>query len=74
MARVHSSFLLRCWQVGGGGRRIEVEHIQSGERTVCADVAAAVDWICTHGELGAAHDDPASGVREREGSDGYQVT
>lgn len=46
MARVRGSFLVRCWQVSGGAQRIEVEHIQSGTRTVYPTVAAAIEWIC----------------------------
>ena len=45
MARLYCAFLVRCWQVGDGVQRIEVEHIQSGEKTVVASMAAALNWI-----------------------------
>jgi hypothetical protein len=45
MGRLGGSFLLRCWRLGAGEERYEVEHIQSGERTVAASPAAAWAWI-----------------------------
>ena len=47
MSRSYGSFLLRCWQ-RDDEQRIEIEHIQSHERTRVATVAAAVEWICAH--------------------------
>ena len=44
-ARRYDSFVLRCWRVGGGERRIEVEHLQSGARTRVVTLRAAVAWI-----------------------------
>jgi hypothetical protein len=43
----YSSFLLRCWRLGDGRRRIEVEHIQTGIRARVASLAAASAWIET---------------------------
>jgi hypothetical protein len=51
MARGHSSFLLRCWWLNGSSERVEVEHIQTGEKVLVMSVAEAVAWICTR------HDD-----------------
>jgi hypothetical protein len=49
--RRHSSFLLRCWDLGRDGEeRIEIEHIQSGTKAVARSVEAAVSWICEHGD------------------------
>ncbi len=45
MAKLGGSFLIRYWHLGAGARRIEIEHIQSGERTLVASAAAALDWI-----------------------------
>ena len=47
MAHEYQSFLLRCWQLGDGSRRIAVEHVQSGERTLVATLDAAVAWLNT---------------------------
>ena len=46
MADTYTSFLLRCWQVAGG-RRIKIEHIQSGAGTQAASLAAALVWMET---------------------------
>ncbi len=48
MARAYASFVLRCWRLDAGERRITVEHIQSGERVAVPSVAAAVEWVCIH--------------------------
>ena len=45
MARSYCAFLLRCWRLDDGAQRIEVAHIQSGERTVLASLTAALAWI-----------------------------
>lgn len=56
--RRHSSFLLRCWELGSDGEeRIEIEHIQSGTKVLARSVEAAVEWIC-------ARDGDASGQQE----------
>ena len=44
----YSSFLLRWWRLTGGGQRVEIEHIQSGERTLLGSLPAALDWIGAH--------------------------
>jgi hypothetical protein len=36
MARLYCSFLIRCWRLRGGERRIEMHHIQSGGRVRAA--------------------------------------
>ncbi len=45
MARQYGSFLLRCWSLDNGEHRIKVEHVQSGECTQVASLAAAAAWI-----------------------------
>ena len=47
MAHDYQSFLLRYWQLGDGTRRIAVEHVQSGERTLVATLDAATAWLNT---------------------------
>ena len=45
MAQCYGSFLLRCWRLDSGARRIAIEHIQSGARGQAATLAAAIAWI-----------------------------
>ncbi len=45
MARRYSSFVLRCWLLDGGERRITVEHIQSRARFESATIAEALVWM-----------------------------
>ncbi|CAN5652886.1 hypothetical protein BH23CHL2_BH23CHL2_22140 [soil metagenome] len=61
MVRQHSSVLLRCWDLGSDGERIEIEHIQTGTKVLVRSVAAAGEWI------GAQGGDPAT--RQRPGPD-----
>ncbi len=44
----YCAFLLRCWQLEGGAQRVEITHIQSGERARLASL----------GERRAMTDDP----------------
>lgn len=61
--RRHSSFLLRCWDLGRDGEeRIEIEHIQSGAKILARSADAAISWICEHG-------DDVSTKRESESDD-----
>lgn len=45
MTRNHHSYLVRCRNLGACGERIEIEHIQSGSRTVVRSLEAAVAWL-----------------------------
>ena len=45
MARRYSSFLIRYWRLSGGKQRIEIEHIQSGDRLRAPSLATAIAWI-----------------------------
>ena len=66
MAKRHQSFLVRCWQLDRGGQRIEIEHIQSGEKHLARSTAEANEWIC------ARMHDPSrvnSGDAERSGQE-----
>lgn len=46
MTRRHTSFLVRCWDLGGDGERIEIEHVQTGAKVVTRSLDAALEWIC----------------------------
>jgi hypothetical protein len=50
MASSYASFVVRCWTVGDGERRIKIEHIQSGEETQVATWAAALAWLGARSE------------------------
>ena len=67
MTRPYSSFVLRCWSLGGAEPRIKIEHIQSGQRTQVTTLEAAVGWIGAHGstQFGECIDgsDPPSPTR-----------
>ena len=76
MARLQGSFLLRCWRLDGGAQRLAVEHVQSGDRTVVASLAAALGWIAGHlrddagGEAATADErHPAPGTTRGGGPD-----
>jgi hypothetical protein len=45
MARRYGSFLIRCWALDGGELRLEIEHIQSGDRTQTASLTDGLAWI-----------------------------
>jgi hypothetical protein len=45
MARQLHSYLVRCWDLGTHDERIEIEHIQSGNRTVVDSLDAAIAWL-----------------------------
>ena len=47
MPRQYGSFLVRCWRLNSGDRRIEIEHIASGARARVSSIAAALEWIGT---------------------------
>lgn len=48
MTRQYNSFLIRCWHLDEHEQRIKIEHIQSGEGTVVATLAAALTWLRTY--------------------------
>lgn len=50
MTRRHTSFLLRCWDLGSDSERIEIEHVQSGTKVLAKSVGSAIEWICAHGD------------------------
>jgi hypothetical protein len=80
--RQYDSFVLRCWQLGVGEQRIEVEHLQSGRRTRAAVLTAAVDWMTTQCDVGArtararsiAAEEDVSGLAAQAGAVGDAAT
>lgn len=68
MARHHSSFLLRCWDLDSDREeRIGIDHIQSGAKVLTRSVADATEWICAHSSDTAGHDAHDSGATNLEG-------
>lgn len=45
MAKRYGTFVLRCWWLARGATRVEVEHVQSGERVRVDSLAAALAWL-----------------------------
>lgn len=60
MARHYDSFLVRIWRLSGGVERVEVEHVQSGERARLASLDGAVSWITRRGHSAYEDGPPAS--------------
>ncbi len=70
MAKQHQSFVIRCWRLQRGEERIEIEHIQSGEKHLAHSTAEANGWIC------ARMSDPQRATPkddERRGQDNIEV-
>jgi hypothetical protein len=45
MTSPYASVVVRCRRLRDGARRVEVEHVQSGQRVRVQSVAAAPAWI-----------------------------
>jgi hypothetical protein len=56
MMKRHSSFLIRCWEIRDGIQRIEIQHVQSGEKELVRSLAEAMRWISAHLEVIVATD------------------
>ena len=68
MARHYGSFLVRCWEVGADQRRIEIEHVQSGQRTRVSSLADVVRWMEAHcARASAGGPSEADRARREEG-------
>jgi hypothetical protein len=48
MPRHYDAFFVRHWRLEDNARRIEVIHVQTGERTLFATLPQAVAWLDTH--------------------------
>ena len=48
MVRLYCSFVIRCWPLRGGERRIEMHHIQSGGRVGAASLIEGMEWMDAH--------------------------
>lgn len=45
MVRQYCSFLVRCWSLANGERRVRVEHVQTGEVLHTVRLEEALAWI-----------------------------
>lgn len=50
----YGAYLIRCWRQGSEVKRVEVVHIQSGERVLVHSAEAALSWIDQHGQQRAS--------------------
>ncbi len=50
--RRYNAFRLRPWRAGDTGRRIAIEHVQSGETVLTASTGAALAWVAARGGAG----------------------
>jgi hypothetical protein len=41
----HGTYLIRCWKRGDETCRVEVVHVQTGERVLLHSTSAALAWI-----------------------------
>jgi hypothetical protein len=63
-----SSFLVRCWQLSSGSQRIEIEHIQTGEKARFRTLPEGMEWIRGHqGSAAVPKPAPVPVRREDEG-------
>ncbi|MFN8515675.1 MAG: hypothetical protein U0232_08070 [Thermomicrobiales bacterium] len=59
MARTYNAFLVRHWSLDAErGKRIEVVHVQSGDRSLVASMSQAATWMQTWADS-EGHPDPA---------------
>ena len=54
----YASFLVRCWCLATGERRVKIEHIQSGEAFQAATLEDAVDWLSRRLDQGCVRPAP----------------
>jgi hypothetical protein len=54
----YGTYLVRCWRDGGEVTRVEVLHVQSGERVLMRSAEAALHWIDRHGHETPSLDPP----------------
>jgi hypothetical protein len=45
MVRQYCSFLVRCWHLANGERRVRVEHVQTGEVLHAATLEDTLAWM-----------------------------
>lgn len=70
MDKEYRSFLIRHWLLSPGERRVEVEHVQSGDRMRLDSMTAAFDWIaarCDSRLAGSADRSALPSPREERG-------
>lgn len=45
----YAAYLIRCWRDRTGLKRVEIVHVQTGERALAGSEAEALAWIDSHG-------------------------
>jgi hypothetical protein len=66
--RRYSSFVVRCWWLESGDR-IEIEHVQTGQRTRLAALDAVGRWIGAQASRTVQDDGGAGLAASRSGAD-----
>lgn len=74
MAKQYNSFVIRTWQLDGGGWRIVIEHVQSGEQTRIATLGAALDWLCERAVMPSGATGESNAPRGQEGASAWEQT
>jgi hypothetical protein len=65
------TFVVRYWALPDGEGRLEIEHVQSGERHRCASLPEAEAWIAARVRGQTPGDgEPAGGAEEGGGKGG----
>ncbi|HZS94931.1 MAG TPA: hypothetical protein VFA78_09050 [Chloroflexota bacterium] len=68
MLTSYAAYLIRCWRDRSGLNRVEIVHVQSGERSLAHSTAEALAWIEGHGTPGTRSDsDPVGDSQEEAG-------
>ncbi|MGH2442199.1 MAG: hypothetical protein ACRDFX_03425 [Chloroflexota bacterium] len=57
----YAAYLIRCWCEGAEVKRVEVVHIQTGERVLLHSTEAALSWIQDQSPVVQSHP-PKGGV------------
>ena len=48
MKKQYGSFLIRCWRLSDKTYRVEIEHVQSGEKADAVSLETVQGWIESH--------------------------
>lgn len=59
MKKQYGSFVIRCWRLLDETYRVEIEHVQSGEKADAISLEALQGWIKSHMPMGTAEQHPA---------------
>ena len=55
------TFVIRYWWLPDDEQRLDIEHVQSGERHRCASLGEAEEWLAARVRAGAAREAGSAG-------------